>query len=70
MEKLLELLSSTWLTKVALPSLALYGTALLGALLMYLFAAEKGIEGTIPKLRQLIPGRSDVFYYRATLLSS
>jgi hypothetical protein len=31
---------------------------------MYLFASAKGLESTVPRLKLLIPGKSDTFYYR------
>lgn len=61
---LFETVFLDWLKSVALPALNLYGTALLGSLLMYFFAATKGLEGTIPRLKQLLPGKDETLYYR------
>jgi hypothetical protein len=44
--------------------LLMYGASLLGAVLMYFFADRNGLEGTVPKLRLLLPGRSDTYYFR------
>jgi hypothetical protein len=47
-----------------LPHILLYFTAVLGSLFTYLFAAAKGLESTVPRLKQLLPGKSDAFYVR------
>ena len=45
-------------------AVVIYFIAMLGAMLMYLFASSRGLESTVPRLRQLLPGKSDTFYYR------
>jgi hypothetical protein len=47
-----------------LSHILLYFTAVLGSLLTYLFAAAKGLDSTVPRLKQLLPGKSDLFYAR------
>jgi hypothetical protein len=42
----------------------MYGAALVGAVLMYFFAAKNGLEGTIPRLKNLLPGKPEAFYFR------
>jgi lipid-A-disaccharide synthase-like uncharacterized protein len=41
-----------------------YFIAMLGAIVTYLFASSNGRESTVPRLKQLLPGKSDTFYYR------
>jgi hypothetical protein len=48
----------------ALRGLLFYLTAMLGAIITYLFASTKGLESTVPKLKQLFPGKTETFYYR------
>jgi hypothetical protein len=35
---------------------------------MYLFTSAKGLESTVPKIKQLIPGKTDTFYARLDFL--
>jgi hypothetical protein len=45
-----------------------YFVAMLGAIAMYLFASSKGRQSTVPRLRRLLPGKSDTFYYRTDFI--
>ncbi|WP_415894372.1 hypothetical protein ACMXYN_08420 [Neptuniibacter sp. PT8_73] len=42
----------------------IYGTTLLGSLVMYLFSFSKGFNGAVDVLQRLFPERQKVFYDR------
>ncbi|PRO70122.1 hypothetical protein C6Y39_04475 [Alteromonas gracilis] len=44
--------------------LLIYGTTLLGSLVMYLFSFSKGFDGAIEVLKRLFPEREKAFYHR------
>lgn len=39
-----------------------------GSTSLYLFSLSKGFQGSLPRLRHLVPGRSNVFYDRLDFL--
>jgi hypothetical protein len=62
--ELLNLIVSSPVTSKIFSGCLMYGAALLGAVLMYFFAAKNGLEGTIPRLQRLLPDRHEAFYFR------
>jgi hypothetical protein len=62
--ELLNLIVSNSVISAIFAGCLMYGASLLGAFLMYFFAAKNGLEGTIPRLQQLLPGRTETFYFR------
>jgi len=45
-------------------AIGLYLVTLFGAIAMYVFGLQKGIEGSITFLRRVLPGKSETFYHR------
>jgi hypothetical protein len=64
LEIIANMLAKEDLWSSAFANFFIYCNSVLGSFLMYFYAGTKGLDGTIPRLRQLFPQKSDTFYSR------
>ena len=58
----------SWLLGSEADWLRYYFFTLCGTLTLYTFQLSKGMENSVPVIRQMFPNRSEVFYFRANFI--